>query len=605
MHTRRYAATAFLCLYSAWALADMLPPVIVTATRTAQTEDETLAAVTVFTREDIDKAQVHSIPELLRGTPGLTFANQGGLGKSTSLFLRGTASDHVLVLLDGIKIGSATLGTVALQDIPLDVIERIEIVRGPRSSLYGSEALGGVIQIFTRKGDGDFHWHASAGAGRYDTYRAAAGVTGGQDVWFNAEVSGLRSSGLNACSGKAGVYDAGCGTDEPDRDGNQNLSTALRGGFRLPQQKLSADVHALYARGKSQYDGGSENNARSAQRVVGGVVAYAPLNFWQVTATGGRAWDLSDNYRDDVWSSRFYTRRDTLSVQNDLTLTKAHTITVGADYQSDTVDSDTAYEVTSRRNGALFSQYQGSVVGQDVQLSLRKDLARQIGQPVTGSIAWGHTFSPAFRLTASAGSAFKAPTFNQLYYPGYANPNLLPEKARSVEVGLSGAREDMRWSLHAYRTLVTNLIGYDSAYIPYNVDQARLQGLEGTVSTRVLGCDLRSQLGLLHAINTTGDYANLMLPRRAPYTLRVDADHAFGSTTVGATLNAEGRRYDDAAHQYPLGAFATVDLRTEYRVTRALRVQAALANMFAKHYETAAYYNQPGRSLNLLIHYQQ
>ncbi|MBT8419526.1 MAG: TonB-dependent receptor plug domain-containing protein, partial [Gammaproteobacteria bacterium] len=154
-------------------------PVIVTATRTAQTADETLASVTVITRQDIERQQAQSVQDALRGVPGIGIGNNGGLGKNTSMYLRGTNSSHVLVLIDGVKVGSATLGTTAFQHIPIEQIERIEVVRGPRSSLYGSEAIGGVIQIFTRKGGGKLKPFFSAGYGNHQTYRASGGVSGG------------------------------------------------------------------------------------------------------------------------------------------------------------------------------------------------------------------------------------------------------------------------------------------------------------------------------------------------------------------------------------------------------------------------------------------
>jgi vitamin B12 transporter len=154
--------------------AEPLPDVVVTATRTAQSADATLASVTVITREDIERRQAQSLADVLRGTAGLTFSNSGGAGKATAVYLRGSNADHVLVLVDGIKVGSATTGTASFQDIPVAQIERIEIVRGPRASLYGSEAIGGVIQIFTRRGGGAPTPSFAAKAGSYGTYAMTA-----------------------------------------------------------------------------------------------------------------------------------------------------------------------------------------------------------------------------------------------------------------------------------------------------------------------------------------------------------------------------------------------------------------------------------------------
>ena len=197
-------------------------PIIVTATRTAETANASLASVTVISRKDIERQQARSMQDLLRGVPGLGVVNNGGPGKNTSIFMRGTNADHVLVMIDGIKVGSATTGTTAFQNIPIDQIERVEIVRGPRSSLYGSEAIGGVIQIFTRKGSGGsgFKPSFSFGGGSYGTTNGSVGLSGNsKQGWFNLSGSEIRSNGFNACNGKPSPGGAGCFTNEPDKDG--------------------------------------------------------------------------------------------------------------------------------------------------------------------------------------------------------------------------------------------------------------------------------------------------------------------------------------------------------------------------------------------------
>jgi vitamin B12 transporter len=210
-----------------------LPPIVITPGRVAQSATDTLASTTVLDRADIEHSQARSVLDLLNGLPGISLSTVGGLGQQTSLFLRGTESDQVLVLIDGIKVGSATAGTTPFEHLPVELIERVEIVRGPRSSLYGSEAIGGVIQIFTRRGGGDLKPSLSLGAGSYDTYEGAVSLAGGgQHAWFNAGVSGAHTNGFNACSGDPVTF-AGCATWEPDSDGYRNLSRDLRAGYRF------------------------------------------------------------------------------------------------------------------------------------------------------------------------------------------------------------------------------------------------------------------------------------------------------------------------------------------------------------------------------------
>jgi len=606
MNKRCLPAAALLLLGTPSAFADQMIPIIVTATRTAETADETLASVTVISRKEIERQQAQSVQDLLRGIPGVSIANNGGPGKATSVFLRGTESDHVLVLIDGVKVGSATLGTTAFQDIPVDQIERIEIVRGSRSSLYGSEAIGGVIQIFTRKGGGALKPFFSVGGGSYRTYSASAGVSGGGERgWFSVSASAIDTLGFNACDGKPSPGGAGCFTTEPDKDGYRNLSGSLRAGYRF-DNGLEMDVHALRASGDTEFDGSFVNESESVQQVLGGTLRFSAVDMWLITLTAGRSQDESDNFKDDAFKSRFDTQRDTLSFQNDLSIAPDHLLTVGADYQEDRVDGTTAYAVSSRDNTGLFTQYQEVFGSHDVQLSLRRDDNEQFGNRHTGGAAWGYALSGGLRLTASYGTAFKAPTFNELYFPGFGNPNLRPEESRSFELGLSDKAIWGNWSLNAYETRIDDLIAFDaSTFAPANIDQARIRGLEAVLGIRLGNWDLNANLTLLDPKNHSGGANDgNVLPRRARRSLCLDADRDFGRYRLGATLLAAGKRYDDLANTRELGGYATIELRAEYALAKEWRLQARVENLLDKDYETAAFFNQPERGLYLTLRYQ-
>lgn len=609
MKKRCLSAAALLLLGSPLALANEIteiPTIIITASRTAQTADETLSSVTVITRKEIERQQAQSVQDLLHGIPGVDIANNGGPGKATSVFLRGTESDHVLVLIDGVKAGSATLGTTAFQHIPVEQIERIEIVRGPRSSLYGSEAIGGVIQIFTRKGGGALKPFFSIGGGSYGTYNASAGLSGGGERgWFSLSVSGIDTEGFNACDGKPSPGGAGCFTTEPDKDGYHNLSGSLRAGYRF-DNGLEMDVHALRTTGETEFDGSFVNESESVQQVFGGTLRFSPTDLWDITLTAGRSRDESDNFKDGVFQSRFDTERDTVTFQNDFAIATEHLLTVGADYQDDWVDGTTAYTISSRDNTGLFAQYQGMFGDHDLQLSLRRDDNEQFGNRNTGGAGWGYALGEGLRLTASYGTAFKAPTFNELYFPGFGNPNLRPEESRSFELGLSGKANWGNWSLNAYETRIDDLIAFDaSTFAPANIDQARIRGLEAVLGSRLGNWDLNANLTLLDPENRSGGANDgNVLPRRARQSLRLDAERDFGRYRLGATLLAAGKRYDDLANTRELGGYSTIDLRAEYALTEDWRVQARVENLLDKDYETAAFFNQPGRSLYLTLRYQ-
>lgn len=579
-----------------------LDDVVVTATRTAETADETLAPVTVITHEDIVRSQAQSLVDLLRGQPGVTLANNGGQGKTTSLYLRGSNSDHVLVLVDGVKIGSATTGEAAFQDIPLELIDRIEIVRGPRSSLYGSEAIGGVIQIFTKRGSGAARPTLAVGGGSYGTVQGAATVSGGfgSGGWYSLGLADFNTQGVNACKGS---LTAGCFVIEPDKDGYSNQSGRLRAGWRFADG-TEAELNWLQANGRNAYDGSYVNESSTLQQVFGAHVGFQAAQAWHADLRAGQNEDYSDNYLNGVFQSRFDTRRNTLSWQNDIDLKPGQRLVAGVDWQNDSINSTTHYGVTSRDDTGLFAQYLAEFGRHSLQLAGRGDDNQQFGSTTTGSVAYGYALNDDLRLTASYGNAFKAPTFNELYYPGFGNAGLHPERSHSLDLGVAGKAGWGRWSLHAYETHITDLIAYDASYIPSNIDSARITGLEAEAATRMYGWDLRGNVNLLDPVDDApGANSGKLLPRRTRSALTLDADRSFGVWSMGATLRAEGGRYDDLANRTRLAGYATVDLRAEYRLDRAWRLQGKVENLFNKDYETAYLYNQPGRGFYVMLRY--
>ncbi|MBM7060715.1 TonB-dependent vitamin B12 receptor [Pseudomonas sp. UL073] len=591
---------------------------VVTAARVEQTPQHNLAATTVIDRAQIERSQAQSVPELLRRVPGISLANNGGPGKSTSLFMRGTNSNHVLVLIDGIKAGSVTSGGSALQDLPVELIERIEVVRGPRSSLYGSEAIGGVIQIFTRKGDGQgAKPFASAGYGTHDSYEGSAGVSGGDGQGhYSLGVSGQDTDGIN-------VKPRGVSGYEDDSDGYRNLSGSLNGGYRFANG-LELDGHVLQAKAHNDYDSvnskrtaGFGANADGVTKVIGSRARFAPLEPWQVTLQAGRSEDKSDAYQDGAFYSRFDSRRDVLSWQNDLSLAEGQLLTLGADFQRDEVNSSTRYAEDSRDNHGAFVQYLGQFGRQDWQLSLRHDDDEQFGNHDTGNLGWGYLLTDELRFTANYGTAYKAPSFNQLYYPDFGNPDLQPEKSKSLEVGLSGEHRWGHWAANAYRTEIDNLIATVTSKVngktvsmAEGVDEARIRGVELVLGSELFGWAWNASYSLIDAENRSQRSKNGIayygkdLNRRPDQTFNLDLDRAFGDFSVGGSLSAQDASYDDLENQSELAGFATLDLRGEYRLNPEWRLQTRVANLFDADYQTAAGYNQPGQAVYFTVRYQ-
>ena len=570
--------------------------VIVTATRTARTADETLASVSVITRADIERTQAKSVAELLAGEAGIDTTVSGGYGKSTSVFLRGTNSDHTLVLIDGIKVGSATLGTAPWQYLPLDQIERIEIVRGPRSSLYGSEAIGGVIQIFTRRPTEKFQGHAEAGYGTYGTSKLSAGVSGADgNTSYNLTASHFNTDGIDAKTSSAG--------NEGDRDGYRNESYSARLTHRLAGG-AEIELHTLHARAHTEFDGTTENQTAFLQDVVSARLNFAPTNDWSVKLQTGTSRDYTDSFKNGRFSSTFNTLRNVASWQNDVTLTKDQLLTLGADYQDDRVGSTTAYTRTERADAGVFLQHQAKLGDHDLLLGLRRDDNEQFGIHSTGNLAWGYALSSRLRARLSYGTAFKAPTFNQLYFPGFGDPNLRPERSKTYEAGLRGRQDWGSWNVSAFQTNIENLIAtvtVSGVSTAQNVDKALIKGLETEVSTQLAGWETRAALTLLDPRDTGRD---TVLNRRAKRSLKLTTERADGKWRYGANLLVQGHRYDNVSNTTRLGGYGIVNFQAQYDVSKQWVLRANLDNAFDKAYETVSTFKSPGRAFFVSLGYR-
>lgn len=589
-----------------------LDQIVVTATRTAISASDALAPVQVIDRDAIIRSQARSLPELLRGRAGISISNQGGAGKLTTLFMRGSESDHVLVLVDGVRMGSSTSGLVSFQNLPLALVDRVEIVRGPRSSLYGADAIGGVIQIFTRRDRDGVAPRASVTAGSHGLREASAGLGGGLGGggnargWFGLDAAYQRTDGIDACDVATPTpFSGGCfiSQPEPDRDGYRNRSVSLRGGIDIGET-FELEAHALRAEGETEFDGDFTNGAETVQQVIGGRASWTPSQRFELQLTAGRNVDASDNFIDGSFNGFFDTDRDSATLQGDVTLAQDQLLTLGLDWLRDRVESDTSYDQIQRGNRAAFAQYQATVGRHSLQAALRRDDNDQFGDATTGSAAWGIGFGERWRLSAGYGTAFKAPTFNELYFPFFGNPSLQPEESATWEAGLAWRGPAANWRLDAFDTQVDDLIAYDaSLFLPNNIERARLRGAELGIDTEIAQWALAASVSVLDTENQVGPNAGNELPRRARQSGRVDLDRSFGAFRLGLTGVTEGARYDDVANTRRLGGHATLDLRAEYAFTSAWTLQARLANVLDRDYETASFYNQPGREWFVTLRY--
>lgn len=586
-------------------LADTAP-VVVTASRMAETVDQTLASVTVIGREQIEASQATDLSELLAGLPGVNLSANGGDGKSKSLFLRGTASSHTLLLIDGVRVGSATLGSPAWALIPLHDIERIELVRGPRSSLYGSDAIGGVIQVFTRNGGEGFRGELSAGYGSDNHRKLGAAISDGDgQTRYRLALSGEKSNGYDSHQ-----------DSEFDKDGYDNLSFSGSVSHRF-SDRLRLSGQLMRAEGTNEFDASFGGNSSNFVQQSTSVSLDASISDnWSSTLRLSQSRDESDNLTNGVFTSAIDTLRNQLTWENQLTLDDANELVAGIDYLNDQVGGTNTYSVRERDNKAVFAQYRFFGERNDLQLGARLDDNEQFGSHLTGNIGWGYALTDNLRLTASAGTAFKAPTFNDLYWPASAfsagNPNLQPEKARSYELGISGKQMQIDWSARVYKSTIKNLIEwactancadadpFNDFWQPSNVSNARIKGLELQAGTTLMGWQTQASINLVDPENAA---TGRTLAKRAKQNLRIDLDRDFGRWAVGGTLLAESGRWNNDTNTVWLGGYATVDLRASYQLAPQWTLRGTIDNLFERSYETADGYPMPGRELFLSIHY--
>lgn len=596
-HVRRLAGGALAFVAASAFSQSQLDGVVVTATRTPTRVDEVVADVTVLDRVDLERADGRTLVELLAQQPGLQFSSNGGLGKTSSLFIRGLEARHVLLLVDGVRLGSATVPSASFDNLPLESIERIEIVRGSLASLYGSDAVAGVVQVFTRRAREGVRGNVKVAAGSHGYGQAAGGVAVGRGV-FDAAVQVQHTEDRGFSSTNANVP---FGSHDPDTDGfNQNAGSVKLGWQMAKDWRLESLV--LESNGITQIDDGAGADARAKLRNAVQSLRLAGRlgETWQSTLSFARSVDVYDTLSS---ASPFSSLGPIASVQRQLSwdnqvATPIGTALVVAErLEQDVSKTDGQYDVTSRRIDAVGLGLNGSTAGHTWQASVRSDSNSQFGHQTTGALGYGWQLAPAWRLGASLGTSFIAPSFNQLYYPGFGSPDLQPEEGRHAELSL-------RWSAgdHAARLVwyANRIRGYiTSGPQPVNVPRTSIDGVTLSYDGQLAGLAVGASLDHVDPRNTTEGSVNFdkQLRRRAKDALRAHADWNAGPWSSGATLVAFSSRFEDAANTQRLGGYATLDLRADWAFAPQWRLGVRLNNVADKAYETALGYNQPGREL--------
>lgn len=569
-------------------------PIVVTATRTAETADETLASVTVITRADIERRQPQDIVDLLRTQAGIDLMRSGGPGGDIALFMRGTNSNHTLVLVDGVRVASLNTGAFDWRSLPIAQIDRIEIVRGPRASLYGSDAIGGVIQIFTRRPRG---LDLALGAGTYGTRRAdvAAGSEGPVRVF--ATGSDFATTGFSAQNARGSSFD-------PDNDGERQH--AISAGL---EADLHDDTHLSVigrrSRGNAEFDiGQSDMNNES----LNARVAHAMTEAWAQTLSLGL---FSDTLvTRSAFPSDIRTKRRTVDWQNDIILGADSMVTAGLAYAEESgtnVDqsTDTTLFDRAQHSQAVFALWQRRFRRGNAQLAGRYDDYSSFGGHGTWSAAYG--WMPWTRAHAwiSYGTAFRAPSLNDLYHPGFfggffaGNPNLQPERSRTAELGLRQAMRSSQINVALFATRIDNLIAFEGPMSQaINVAKAAVRGAEVEHSYRNERWYFSTAITFQRARNETTDSPLLRRPDRK---LSFFAERHWQRTAIGAELVASSDRRDINGN---VAGYGIVNLAAHCRLGDSLLLEARLENIFDKEYQLIDGFNTPGRSAFVTLRYR-
>lgn len=598
--------------------------VVVTASRIEQARQDVIADISIITREQIERAGQSTLVEVLQQQPGIEITNNGGPGKASGIFMRGTNTSHVIVLIDGVRLNSATAGTTTFENLPVALIEKIEILRGPATSLYGQDAIGGVIQIFTKQGDGAPKFFAGVGYGTYDTKTAEAGVHGSiGDTRFALGVSSLDTDGFSALKTSNPNLD--------DDDGYRNLSFTgsishkIMEGHELGLQLFHSEGHVRFDNRfnidpfSPAFNPAFSDNADITQHSYAFTSKNQITSNWLSTLRAGEGVDKSVTYAalgpfTTESRSLFKTKQRQYSWQNDIGLPLG-TLTLLYDRLEERVDSTTDFKQTSRNNDGYHIGYLLNHGPHSIQLNYRSDHNSRFGTNDTEGVGYGYRFNDNWRVTTSYGTAFKAPSFNDLFFPDFfglptSNPDLKPEKARNAEASLRYTKNNSAASLTIFENKIRDLILLDENFIPGNVSNARIQGMTLTGTHVWNNWQFGGSVDVLSPRNRDTD--NLLV-RRANRHASLNTSYTLGEWRFGAEAIASSARYNDAANTQRLAGYSIFNLTTDYAISKEWQLKARLNNVFDKDYALAYdgdpaaggfVYATPGSNLFVSIRYQ-
>ena len=578
--------------------ADELETITVTATRTEQAIDQSLSSTVVIDRAEIEALQPFSTIDLLSRVAGLDVSQQGSRGQASSVFMRGTNSNHTLVLVDGIRISSATLGTADLQSIAPSQIDRIEIVKGPRAAVWGSDAIGGVIQIFTRKSEG-FAADLSFGSESYKQATATLGFSHG-DGRSSITVSREQADGFDVFGGAVEGQEDKDGFEQTSFTavGEQNVSSQLKLSYLLQSNKSENEYDSNFA-GNDQVE--TDNYTWNL------AAAYQWSNSDELSVKIGQSQDSRRNYKEgSSFDSLFETNRDQLSITNSSNLDESTNIAYGLDYTGESITTTGTYNSDERYLIGLFGYGQKTVGQFTLEAALRYDDVEDIDSEVTYNLGAGYDLTENTSVALTHSTGFKAPSFNDLYSPYGGHTDISSETSETTEILVKHQFEAGRLGLSVYQTEVDDLIVWNPIapgsfdYRPDNVAKANIEGAEFEVNFVYGGFTHDVNFALINTEDgSTGD----RLIRRAREHFNYSLAAQMGELDFSLSYSYKGDRTDRFG--VVLDGYSLVNSKLGYAISDAVSLNFKVNNLFDEEYSTASGYNTQGQTFYFGVSYQQ
>ncbi len=577
--------------------------VFVTATRTPISKNNVIADTTTITEEEIERAGSSSLTDLLQRQPGIEIYNSGGQGKVSSLHIRGSESDHVVVLVDGLRVNQVTSGLTAFENITLSQIEKIEIVRGPSSSLYGAGAVGGVIQIFTKKGVAGFKPYAAIGYGRYDTKTAQAGIRAGNDFTnYAINISSLSTDGFSAYKTNNPIFN--------DRDGYNNLSLSGSINHKFNQDN-SIGINFIKSNGNNRYDNRYDDpnfidrKNKMDTQVIGINFSNKITTDWRSDLNIGQSIYKYNDFDGAIWTPN-NSKQNQISWLNNINLSLG-SLQLMYDFNRETINKSLGYDKSERDNSGYMIGYLLNKDNHNFQANYRFDDNSAYGKFNTGNIGYSYKLNNEWAAAGSISTAFRAPNFMDLYYPGYSNPNLKPEESKNIEASLRYQKNVGKFSATIFQNEIDNFIQLDSSWIPQNTEKAKFEGITFNGSTFI---DHFQLFGNATFQSTKNEVTNEKLLRRAQNYGNAGLNYYFSEWNLGVEITAQGTKKETAA---VIPGYALANLVADYKVSKTMKLNFRLNNFLNKDYAlaydgnpktTGFVYQTPGTSFFINLRYE-